>query len=125
MPWVDEEQCSGCAVCVEECPVDAISMQDEIAAIDMDGCIRCGVCHDMCPEDAVRHDGEKIPERIQQNLDMTRRFMDECARLLGDDTERWKCLERMKKHFNKEKRVAEETLAALEKLAAQSPLKGP
>ena len=42
--------------------------------------------------------------------------MSECERLLGDHQERGKCLERLIKHFNKEKIVTEETLKALEKL---------
>ena len=46
MPWIDEKSCTGCGICVDECPVDTISMEDEKAKIDMENCIRCGVCHD-------------------------------------------------------------------------------
>ena len=31
MPWVDEEKCVACGVCVEECPVEAIAMEDVAA----------------------------------------------------------------------------------------------
>ena len=27
MPWVDKNECTGCGICVEECPVDTISME--------------------------------------------------------------------------------------------------
>jgi len=84
----------------------------------MDGCIRCGICHTVCPEEAVRHDSEKIPQLIQANVEMTRRYMEACARYLGDEKEKFKCLERMKKHFNKEKIIAEKTLKELEALVS-------
>ena len=116
MPWVNEEKCTGCNVCVEKCPVDVISMEDEKAKINMEECIHCGTCHSVCPQEAVRHDSEKIPENIKANVEMTRRFMELCANHLGDVKEKWKCLERMKKHFNREKIVAERTIGELEKL---------
>ena len=116
MPWVDKEKCTGCEVCVEKCPVKAISTENEKAKINMDECIHCGICHSVCPEKAVRHDSEKIPEDIKANVDTTRRFMEACAKLLGEEKEKWRCLERMKKHFKKEKLTAEKTLEELEKI---------
>jgi hypothetical protein len=43
-------------------------------------------------------------------------FMNACAKLIGDQKEKTKCLNRMIKHWNKEKLVAEKTLSELEKL---------
>ena len=116
MQWVDKEKCTGCNVCVQKCPVEAISMEDEKAKIDMEKCIHCGTCHSACPQEAVRHDSEKIPENVKVNVEKTKRFMEDCAKFLGNAKEKNKCLERMKKYFNKEKIVAEKTLEALEKL---------
>lgn len=116
MPWIDNSKCIGCGICVEKCSVAAILMENEKARIEMDKCIRCGTCHDVCPEEAVRHDGEKISEDIKANVEMTKKCMEDCAKYLGDVKEKNKCLERMKKHFNKEKIVAEKTLEELEKL---------
>ena len=42
--------------------------------------------------------------------------MELCAKYLGDAKEKNKCLQRMIKHFNKEKVVAEKTLEELNKL---------
>ena len=56
MPWINTDKCTGCSICVDECPVDAIMMVDEKAMINMDECIRCGTCHEVCPNEAVRHD---------------------------------------------------------------------
>jgi len=116
MPWVDEEKCIACGICVQECPIDAISMEGGKAEIDMGKCIHCGTCHSVCPREAVRHDGEKIPENVKFNVEQTRQFMDLCAKHLGSDDEKRKCLERMRRHYNKEKLVAEKTLEALDKI---------
>ena len=115
MPWVDEEKCTGCNVCVEECPVNAISMEEK-ARINMEECIYCGTCHSVCVQGAVRHDGEKIPEDVKNNIEITKKYMEDCAKYFGDVKEKDKCLERMKKYFNKEKVVAGKTLEELEKL---------
>jgi len=123
MPWVDKEKCIGCGICVEECPVDAISlsaeeagMEVEKAKINMDECIHCGICHDVCPQGAVKHDSDKIPEEVAANVKMTKKFMELCAKYLGSDEEKAKCLKRMEKHFNKNRIVAEKTLEELKKL---------
>jgi Fe-S-cluster-containing hydrogenase component 2 len=116
MPWVDKEKCIGCNVCIERCPVGAISMVEGKASINMEECIHCGTCHSVCPNEAVRHDSEKIPDNIKANIEETEKFMNLCAKHLGSPEEKNKCLQRMIKHFNKEKVVAEKTLEELEKL---------
>jgi len=42
--------------------------------------------------------------------------MELCAKYLGDIKEKNKCLQRMIKHYNKEKIIAEKTIKELEKL---------
>ncbi len=50
---VDKEKCTGCESCVEECPSEAISMEDGKAKVNPEACIDCGVCVDACPEQAI------------------------------------------------------------------------
>lgn len=114
MPWVKQEDCVGCGVCVEECPVNAISMVDEKAEINMDECIRCGVCHDVCPQDAVRHDSERIPQEVEENIEWTRGLL----RHYETEEERDAFIERIKRHFVKERKVIEKTLERLDSLEA-------
>jgi|GEM_PF-3573209 len=76
VPWIKEESCTGCGVCIEECPAGAIAMEDEKTRIDMAECIRCGTCHDACPEGAVRHDSETIPLAEASNVAYARFCME-------------------------------------------------
>ncbi len=59
MPWVDKEICTGCGICVRECPVNAITIKNKKAEINMKKCIRCKKCHEVCPQKAIKHDSEK------------------------------------------------------------------
>ena len=122
MPWITAEDCTGCGICVEKCPVGTIFLENDVAVIEMEDCIRCGLCHDVCPLELVRHDSEKIPDEVKANVERTEEFMESCARYLGDVQEKQKCLNRMIKHFNKEKIVAEKTLETLQMLKKKTPV---
>jgi NAD-dependent dihydropyrimidine dehydrogenase PreA subunit len=50
---VDKGTCTGCAACVETCPVEAIKIEDNLAVVDADTCIDCGACVDGCPTEAI------------------------------------------------------------------------
>jgi len=97
LPWVKQEDCIGCGVCVEECPVNAISMVDEKAEINMDECIRCGICHDVCPQDAVKHDSDRIPQEVEENIELTKDLL----RHYETEKERKAFIERIRRHFIK------------------------
>lgn len=59
---VTEDACSGCGICVEKCPVDAISMKDGKAVVNKIVCLGCGVCARFCPiESCVM---ETRPEKV-------------------------------------------------------------
>lgn len=48
-----DDNCVGCGLCVESCPVDAISLIEDKANIDTELCIECGMCVDICPLEAI------------------------------------------------------------------------
>ena len=63
MPRVDEELCTGCAVCEERCPMDAIAVEDGVPVIDASTCIGCGLCASGCDTGAMEmHRREEVPE---------------------------------------------------------------
>lgn len=71
--------CTGCGLCITECPADAIALRGRIAQIDMDECIRCGACHKICPRDAVRHDSDQVPLSVEENLKAAERLLGKCG----------------------------------------------
>lgn len=60
MYTVDEEECTGCGVCLEHCPSGAIEMHGRVAEIDQALCTSCGSCCEACPQEAI-YGYEKIP----------------------------------------------------------------
>ena len=113
MPWVKQDLCTGCGTCVEECPVDAITLtENDFAQIDEEHCVRCGTCHDVCPEEAVRHDSERIPQEIEANIQWVMKLMDH----FGTGEEKKGLIGRMVRYFTKERKVAEQTIERLRSL---------
>ncbi len=53
MAYVINDECTNCAACEPECPVEAISEQGEKRVINADECIDCGACEPVCPVDAI------------------------------------------------------------------------
>jgi len=113
MPWVNQQMCTGCGTCVEECRVGAIALDEQdLAAIDEQTCIRCGTCHDVCPEEAVRHDSERVPQEIEANIQWVEKLMGHYQ----SPEEKKALVGRMVRYFAKERKVAEQTLERLQSM---------
>ncbi len=67
-PWVDIKKCTGCGVCVEYCPEQAITIEDEKAAIEDEKCIGCGECLVVCTVDAVKFRWDSDIVRVQEKM---------------------------------------------------------
>ena len=54
LPHVDETKCTGCGQCVEDCPLEIITMENDFPVVDENICIGCGVCLLNCPTGAAK-----------------------------------------------------------------------
>jgi uncharacterized protein (DUF362 family)/Pyruvate/2-oxoacid:ferredoxin oxidoreductase delta subunit len=52
-PAMNDEICTMCEVCKDNCPQEAIFIRGVCMRIDYDKCIKCMCCHELCPENAV------------------------------------------------------------------------
>ncbi|MDD1764114.1 MAG: 4Fe-4S binding protein, partial [Methanobacteriaceae archaeon] len=52
--FIDQVSCQACGVCVNKCPADAMTMDDDVVTVDPEKCINCGECESICPVRAVR-----------------------------------------------------------------------
>ncbi len=54
--------CIACKLCVKECPVDAIKVEDNLAIIDFEKCVGCTKCEKVCPAKSINHiKDDKLP----------------------------------------------------------------
>lgn len=78
----DQGECTGCGLCAEVCPVEAVRMEGDLPEVDRDWCIGCGVCVARCPTGAAylipRPDRalDDLPEAFS---DLHRRIIEEKA----------------------------------------------
>jgi len=56
---VDEDECTGCRACERGCPFEAITIVDGIATIN-ERCILCGICVNLCPVHAISIEREEV-----------------------------------------------------------------
>ncbi len=58
---VIESKCNGCGLCVRACPLNAITVNNKLAVIDLDLCNYCGSCVSACRLRAIAIEIEKQP----------------------------------------------------------------
>lgn len=60
-PRANPERCSGCGLCINNCPVQAMSPNENgIPEIDYQSCINCFCCAEVCPEDAIYQESSRL-----------------------------------------------------------------
>jgi uncharacterized Fe-S center protein len=67
-PTIKKKKCTRCGICVQWCPVAAITMEDESAVIDKSACIGCGQCLALCRFDAVTYNWGATYEDLQKKV---------------------------------------------------------
>lgn len=51
---ISQDICVNCYLCEENCPVEAIKLEDGNVVLNKDKCIRCNSCTDRCPVGALK-----------------------------------------------------------------------
>ncbi len=46
--------CDGCSICIDRCPMDALTIEDFKSNVDLDRCIGCGLCVTTCPTESLQ-----------------------------------------------------------------------
>jgi len=50
---LDAGRCTGCAVCVKRCPMEAVTVSGKLARVETHRCIGCGLCVSTCKAEAM------------------------------------------------------------------------
>jgi NAD-dependent dihydropyrimidine dehydrogenase PreA subunit len=66
MIHVTQALCTGCGLCVEACPTDAICLYNGKALIDAALCDDCGACVQACPNEALYRVVEPVAEEMRE-----------------------------------------------------------
>ena len=52
---IDENKCTGCGMCIKQCPQDAIfGEKKKPHKLNQEKCIKCGACYDTCKFNAIK-----------------------------------------------------------------------
>ena len=68
---VDEDECSGCGLCVDRCQMEALSLEGNSVVRNVERCIGCGLCVSVCPSGALKLELRKealVPPQGQREL---------------------------------------------------------
>ena len=53
-PYINKHTCTGCGICLQWCPVNAITTKDKTAMINPETCIGCMHCDAHCPTSSIK-----------------------------------------------------------------------
>jgi len=64
----DAELCQACGNCIDVCPFNALSLNNDHISISWEKCMGCGVCIDRCPNNVfklVRDEEKGVPLEVE------------------------------------------------------------
>lgn len=54
LPQIDPRRCTGCGICEERCPTNAVEVHQQLATVVRPAdCTFCEICEGYCPEGAI------------------------------------------------------------------------
>jgi ferredoxin len=61
---LDSRECNGCGVCIDRCQMDAISICEKKAVLNVERCIGCGLCVTICPTQSLSLVRKPVAEQM-------------------------------------------------------------
>jgi len=88
---IDGDVCIACELCVPYCPMEVITMKDDVAVIDEDECVDCAVClkSGVCPVDCIIFEPAPWPRSLRTTFSDPRTEHKE-TKIAGRGTEEMK-----------------------------------
>lgn len=62
--------CTGCTLCSKVCPVNAITMENNLPTFNYDLCTSCGICEEKCPRKSISHTKYNKPVILNANVEV-------------------------------------------------------
>ena len=56
------DKCTGCKICIDKCPFDALCMEEGVAVVDQETCTLCGICVKSCEFNAMEIEKDEAEE---------------------------------------------------------------
>ncbi len=75
---VDDDKCIGCGACAEECPFEAIVIENNIAKI-LETCSGCLTCLQLCPSEALSESKDSPRAMIQKKYRLSKEQLQSAA----------------------------------------------
>lgn len=54
IPVMNKDSCQRCGICIEKCPVKALTQGELSPAVNLKNCLGCGICAEVCPHDSIQ-----------------------------------------------------------------------
>jgi NAD-dependent dihydropyrimidine dehydrogenase PreA subunit len=62
---INKIKCTGCGNCVDVCPQQAITINNDVAVVNEELCVECGTCVSICPVNAI-HEIAPVYTRLRK-----------------------------------------------------------
>ena len=63
-PILNPDLCVGCGVCASACPANAITIQNNLAEVNLNLCYGCSICQIVCPQSALQAQSKNFDEAL-------------------------------------------------------------